>query len=108
MKKKKQRARTILRAARRSDAKLAAMREKLAALEPGGDETLPIVVESASVVEPRAESFRCLRCAESLRCTSHASLNDAAGDPLRVVDLTCRACGARRRLYFRIEQQLPN
>src|SRR5690349_21677666 len=107
-KKRPTRARTMLRAARRSDAKLSTMREQLAKLEPGGSEGSPILVESASVVEPRAESFRCLRCEESMRCTSHTSRTSAAGDASRVAELTCRACGAKRMLYFRIEQPLPN
>jgi hypothetical protein len=107
-KKKPTRARTLQRAGRRSDAKLVAMREQLAKLEPGGSEDTPISVESASVIEPRAESFRCLRCEESMRCTSHTSRTNAAGDASRVAELTCRACGAKRVLYFRVEQRLPN
>ena len=107
-KKKPTRSRTVLRAARRGEAKLASMREKLAALEPGGSEEQPIGVASASVVEPRAESFRCLRCGEFLRCASHTSRNTSAGEALRVAQLTCRACGAPRTLYFRIEPRLPN
>lgn len=109
MKKKKPgRPRTVLRAAQRNAQKLAGMREKLAALEPGGSESDPIVVESASVIEPRAESFPCLRCGEFLRCVSHASRSSASGEALRVAQLACRACGAPRTLYFRIEARLPN
>lgn len=107
-KKKPTRQRTALRAAQRSVQKLTGMREKLAALEPGGSESSPIVVESASVIEPRAEAHRCLRCGEFLRCASHGSRSSGAGETLREVALVCRACGAPRTLYFRIEQRLPN
>lgn len=107
-KKKPTRQRTAQRAAQRSATKLTEMREKLAALEPGGSESNPIVVESASVIEPRAEAFRCLRCGEFLRCADHGSRNAGAGETLRVVELVCRACGAPRTLYFRVGQRLPN
>jgi hypothetical protein len=98
------RTRTVARTLQRSDQKLQGLRHKLAELAPGGRDTQPIVVASASVIEPRAESYPCLRCGESTRVQNH----DSHGEAERVVQLVCRACGAERRLFFRISLPMLN
>lgn len=98
------RARTAARVVQRSEQKVQGLRHKLAELEPGGSRDLAIEVASASVIEPRAESFPCLRCGAHTRADSHESVGEAE----RVVKLVCRACGAQRALYFRIAPPLLN
>src|ERR1700677_265620 len=98
---KKPRPRALRRAQGRALDKLAAQREKLAALEAGGSPAHPGVLESASQVEVHAASLRCLRCDGSLRVNEHLA-QTIDGARLRVVDLACPACGNRRTVYFRI------
>lgn len=95
------------RALLRSHDKLVRDRERLAALEPGGAPEQPIVVSSASLVEPRARAFSCLACGEHLRVDQHAA-ETIAERRLRVVTLTCPACGKRRVLFFEIAAPLLN
>ena len=76
-------------------------RRKLIALERGGSAERPIEVDSASVIEARAESISCPDCTQSLRTVEHQSV-EHAGELLRAVELVCRGCGAQLRLYFRI------
>jgi DNA-directed RNA polymerase subunit M/transcription elongation factor TFIIS len=97
----------MLRKLSRSDAKVADAREKLALLEPGGTPERPIVIESASLVEVRAESMTCLRCEGRLDCKEHLA-EEIDGAALRVARMQCRACGARRVVYFRIQTTLLN
>ena len=78
-------------------AKLADAKEKLARLEPGGEPSRPIEVPSASVIELRAESYRCARCDGELRVHEHR-----AGHGVREVELRCKGCGTRRVLWFRV------
>jgi hypothetical protein len=91
------RPRTARREQERALEKLAEARVKLARLEAGGDPARPLEVESASVIELRAESQRCLRCDGELRVHEHR-----AGHAVREVELRCKRCGAPRLLWFRV------
>ncbi len=99
------------RARRRADAraaeKLARDRERLARLEPGGDPTRPVSVESASQVEPHALALECLRCGGPNRLEEHAAVT-ADGERLRLAKMNCARCGARRQVWFRISPALPS
>lgn len=97
----------MLRKLSRSDQKIADAREKLAALEPGGMPDRPIEIESASLVEVRAESMPCARCSERLECKEHVA-EEVDGVSLRVARMRCRSCGAPRDVYFRIQGNLLN
>jgi hypothetical protein len=96
------------RSARRIDERAARQlvrdREKLAALSAGGAPEHPIHVDSAAVVETRVGSLPCPQCAGPYRLREHRS----AGSGLRAVDVTCRNCGARRTLWFRLDSHEPN
>ena len=71
------RARTAARVVQRSEQKVQGLRHKLAELEPGGSREHPIEVASASVIEPRAESFPCLRCNAHTRAATHESVGES-------------------------------
>jgi hypothetical protein len=103
MAKKKQtgRARNLRRAAERATDKLARQRERLLDLEPGGSAERPIDVESASVVEPRAESIHCPRCDTPLRVEAHLAPS-TPGMRVREVRATCPRCGHSRTIWFRL------
>jgi hypothetical protein len=101
------RLRTLQRTLSRVQEKLAGTRQKLAAIEDGGSPQFPLEVESASLVEPRAEALPCPRCEGPMRCREHAA-EAIEGDPLRIVHLTCRSCGSERTVYFRIRPHLLN
>jgi hypothetical protein len=97
----------LLRKLSRSDQKIADARVKLAALQEGGAPERPIVIESASLVEVRAESLLCPRCSERLECKEHLA-EEIDGVSLRVARMQCRACAAPRVVYFRIQANLLN
>jgi hypothetical protein len=101
------RLRSVLRKLARSDDKIAEARAKLALLEPGGAPDRPMMVESASLVELRAEGLPCVVCGGRLDVKEHDA-EEIDGAPLRIVRLACRACGAPRVVFFRIEQPLLN
>jgi hypothetical protein len=102
-KKRPPRARTELRKLERGRHKLALAQRKLLLLEPGGSPERPLEVDSAAVIERRAESFTCPDSSQPLRAIEHESL-EHAGELLRAVALACRGCGAPLRLYFRIRR----
>jgi len=83
------------------DPALAAARERLARIEPGGTPARPVEVESASQIEVRALGTPCLRCQGPYRLDEHTA-ERVGGQPVRVVRLHCGHCGARRILYFRV------
>ncbi len=93
----KKRPRTERRQNDREVAKLIEAREKLARLEPGGDPARPIDVPSASVIETRATSERCLACDAGVRVHEHRATRD-----LREIELACKQCGRRRILWYRV------
>jgi hypothetical protein len=107
MAKKPLSARTLRRVGERDQEKLARDRERLFALEPGGTAARPLIVESASVIEPTARAVRCPRCVGELRVEEHAA-RIVGGVSLRAVRLRCAQCGVPRELWFRITLALPS
>ena len=101
----KKRERTSRRVAERDAKKWVRDREKLAALSPGGSSERPIAVESASVIEVRAHALPCHQCNSEVRVGEHRV--DRASK-LRVVDITCTRCAAKRALWFRLVSNDPN
>ena len=97
------RKRTDRRTKDRETEKLLVARTKLAALEPGGSPERPEVVQSASVIEPHAESRPCYACGSGTRVEEHRA---EAG--LRVVAVRCKACGRTRSLYFQLASRTLN
>jgi hypothetical protein len=95
------RKRTTRRAAQRELTKLEDAREKLARISPGGAPERPIDVESASTVERRALALGCARCEGETRVEAHDAV---AG--LRRVRARCKACGAVREVWLRIESRM--
>lgn len=99
--KKKTSARTERRAAARAAEKLVHAKEKLATYEAGGAPERPIDVVSPAQVEPHARSQRCARCDEPFHVDEHTA-ESRDGARLRVAHVSCRRCGARRAIYFRV------
>jgi hypothetical protein len=106
-KKRAARPRSTVRELERKRQRLLAEREKLARLELGGTPERPIEVRSASVVEARAESERCLRCEHAMRCVEHAALSTRNGI-VRAAKLRCPQCDGERTLYLRIVESYLN
>ena len=110
------RPRTERREAARDEAKLARVRMKLAALEPGGALERPIEVTSASIIEPHASSMTCAACGNlGVRVEEHVAQTfggtGTGTEParrLRVVHVLCQRCGTRREVFFRIGTVLPS
>ena len=107
MTKKPPRPRAARRAAAQVNRRAVERIERLGTQLPGGAPEQPLRVTSASVVEVRARSTRCLVCDGELELRAHVSAAEGPGD-LRRVDLVCRACGRPRRLWFRVEPTLGN
>lgn len=105
--KKKPRTRTLSRLFQRKQDKLVDDRERLAALEPGGSAERPIMLEAASQLTLRTESFACLACNGPVRYVEDRVV-EVAGDLRRVATAECKHCGKRRELWFQIEKQLLN
>jgi hypothetical protein len=101
----KKRARQGRREAEREQAKLADAREKLSKLEAGGAPGRPIRVDSASVIEIRAESMRCPRCEGELKIDEHTA-HVVEGLSVRQVDTRCKRCGTPRTIWFVIASDL--
>ncbi len=97
----KKRPRARRRASAQAARRLAADRERLAALEPGGSPERPLEVESASIVEPRAVDLGCLHCDAVPRVEAQDAVR-VDDRVLRRVRLRCRACGAEREVWVRI------
>jgi hypothetical protein len=91
----------------RREESLVEAREKLARLEPGGSSERPIEVETAALIELRAEAMPCLRCNGQNRCAEHLAIDTERG-LVREVHLVCRACGTLRTVYFRVAVPLLN
>ena len=104
---KKPRPRSQRREAARALAKLQDARERLFQLEVGGSAERPLSVSSAAVVETHAESVPCARCSGRQQVTEHVAVT-VGGVRLREARLTCRQCGTRRSLWFRIAETGPN
>jgi hypothetical protein len=104
---KKTRARTERRTAQRAADKLAAARRALWLVSDGTTVARPLVVESASVIEPVARGLRCLACEAHLEVAAHDALT-LEGRRLRKVRAHCRRCGESRDVYFAIVSALPS
>jgi len=74
-------------------------RERLAKLLPGGTPERPVLVTSASVIEPHATAaMACPQCGGTHRVDEHTRPIPS----LRRLDVTCRQCGVPRALWYRI------
>lgn len=80
------------------------VRERLAALLPGGSRDRPIELGSAAVIEPRVGSMNCPHCGSTYRIDEH----ERAASGVRRVDVTCRRCAAPRSIWFRLVPVEPN
>ncbi len=78
---------------------IAERRERLASLSRGGSPERPVVVASASVIEPRAtQAMPCPQCGGQYRVLEH----ERPVPQLRRLDVCCRHCGVERTLWFTI------
>lgn len=107
MTKKPPRPRAARRAAAQASRRAVDRVERLGTQLPGGAPEHPLSVSSASVVEVRARAHRCLVCDGELELRAHVAEPDWL-EAHRRVDLSCRACGRERQLWFRIEPPLAN
>jgi len=80
-------------------------RVEAALVARGATPERPIEVSSASVVESHASGASCVSCESAMVVEDH-SVETHEGEPLRVVALHCRRCGAKRSLYVRIVSKL--
>ena len=82
-----------------------AERERLAGLLPGGSPERPVIVSSASVIEPHAlASMPCPQCTGQYRVHEHTRPVPS----LRRLDVACRNCGVARVLWYRIAPAAAN
>jgi hypothetical protein len=87
--------------------KLAADRDRLYALSPGGSPALPLAVSSPAIVESRAGAVPCPQCGGALVVDEHsASMQQEV--LLRLVQAHCRDCHAPRSIWFRLQMQQAN
>ncbi len=107
MSKSKPRPRTAKREAERANAAVAATRERIARLEPGGAADWPITVESAVLVERRAAELPCTQCGGELEVKEHDA--KVVGESRRrIVAAKCRRCGTVRTIWFAIVEAVEN
>jgi D-serine deaminase-like pyridoxal phosphate-dependent protein len=99
--------RAARRTAERAAQKLTRERRRLALLDAGGTRERPMSVDSASVVEVRAEAAPCLDCGGPVRTIEHRAESDGQRRT-RVAVVACRRCGAQRTFYFHITPALSN
>jgi hypothetical protein len=85
--------------AERDARRLVRDRERLAALEPGGDPARPLDVATPAVIEGRARAMPCVQCGGELEILEHATVPDPHRS-LRVIRARCRRCHAPRAIYF--------
>jgi hypothetical protein len=99
MVKKTARPRTARREADRAGAALVRTRDRIAQLEPGGSPDWPIALESAVLVERRAASIPCPRCAGPVTVITHdaRATTDARR---REVIARCQRCSHARSVWF--------
>lgn len=97
------RKRTDRRTLDREAEKAVAVRRKLAELELGGNAERPEIVQSASVVEPHAESQPCYACGGAVCVLEHRA---QAG--LRALSVRCKNCGRARDVFFRLAARTLN
>lgn len=85
----------------RSEAPPPAMPAMPAELGAGHDPAEPIVVPSASVIEPAGERIPCPACDGRVRVTDHRAIQ-VDGQRLRAVDLKCTACSLVVTRHFQL------
>ncbi len=79
--------------------------ERLARLEPGGSPERPLSIDSAAIVDVRAEANPCPLCGGSLKLEEH-SADVVNGVRLRIAAVACTLCGTRRSIYFRLDEPI--
>jgi predicted Zn finger-like uncharacterized protein len=89
------RSRTVRRQAERDARKLGDAKWKLALLEPGFRPDHPIVVESASQIEPHIRGMRCPVCDVGFQVVEHTAPPDG-----RLVKARCPQCGRTPTIHF--------
>ncbi len=72
-----------------------------AELGAGHDPANPIVVPSASVIEPAAARIPCPRCNGRVRLVDHRAVQ-VKGQRLRALDLECTTCGLVVTRHFQL------
>jgi hypothetical protein len=85
----------------REAVKDARRRLAVATRERGGTAAMPQVVESASVIEPIANSTPCVVCGAHVRVVEHEA-KTIDGNPVRELTVKCVMCGVARKTYFAI------
>lgn len=80
---------------------------KLDALSEGGNPRRPIVIASASVIEPMALAGVCPACHGSLELLDHQA-RVVEGISQRVLSLRCKSCGMKRERYFVLSPRVTN
>jgi len=93
--------RTIRREQERAKDRLKEDRERLFALEAGGNPERPLAAASAGVIETHAQSVPCPLCGANHELIEH-SAHVRSGVRLRETKLRCRQCGSARSLWFKI------
>jgi len=93
--------RTIRREQERAQTRLREDRERLFALEPGGNPERPLSAASAAVIESHAVGVPCPQCGANHELLEH-SAHVRRGVRLRETKLRCRQCGSERSLWFKI------
>ncbi len=87
--------------------KLAADRDRLFALSPGGSKASPMRVSSVATIESKAAKVDCPQCAKTLVIDEHSAVQ-VDGQGLRLIRAHCSGCRAPRELWFRIDTPLAN
>ncbi len=93
--------RTIRREQERAKDRLKEDRERLFALEAGGNPERPLEARSAATIETHALSVPCPLCGANHELVEH-SAHVRNGVRLRETKLRCRQCGSKRSLWFKI------
>jgi len=93
--------RTVRREQERAKNRLKEDRERLFALEAGGNPERPIGAASAAVIEGHALGVPCPHCGEKHELLEH-SAHVRNGVRLRETKLRCKQCGSERSLWFKI------
>ena len=97
------RSRTVRRQAERDARKLADAKWKLTLLEPGFRPDKPIVVDSASVIEPHVRGMQCPVCDVGFQVVEHVATADG-----RVVKARCPQCGKTPSIHFTLRAATVN
>jgi predicted RNA-binding Zn-ribbon protein involved in translation (DUF1610 family) len=87
--------------------KIAADRDRLFALSPGGSARQPIGIASPAVIESKARALPCPQCGGALVVDEH-SARVREGQSLRLISAHCTTCGEARNIWFRIEEPVSN